>query len=351
MTPKEFQTWFAKPINDEITLTETLDMSGLTLKGAGKTVRGGTLKRARIVATDFAFYGTTFDCAPLLTDRWDSAIGAYIDGSKHGIFDGCVFGGGTLEKGMGMRAYGVEDITVRNSEAKDGYQGLSFLKAKRIEVTDCDIHHVGENGITAAGCLGLKILRNHIHDITPVNGAHPDAIQTWTYRQPSPIKDDRSGDIYYPVNDVEIDDNVIMQGSGAGMQGIFHRSRANAFADTPTALTDCTNWKVRRNLIYGSAYTNAIYINEGVHGVEATDNLVLAPFDAQYQNRFDLKGCTNVTLKRNVANLFLNCPADWAKSNILTKDVAALIPDLNKRALATEAGLRLQVGGVRLSVG
>ena len=346
MTPKEFQTWFAKPINDEITLTETLDMKGLTLTGAGKTVRGGTLKRVRLVGTDCTFDGVTFDCAPLPEDKWFVPIGAYIDGSKHITFTGCKFGGGSLEKGIGLRGNDVEDVSVIGCEFKDGYQGPSFLRAKRILVEGCDLHHLGENGVTIAGCLGLTVRDNFIHDITPVNGAHPDAIQTWTYRQPS-----TAGDTYYPVNDVLIEGNVILQGSGGGMQGIFHRSGANAVAGADPALYRCHNWTVRNNLVYGFAYTNAIYLNEGVDGVTIEGNLVISPFDAQYQGWIYLKGCANLTIRRNVANNYLECPKDVLKSNILTKDVASLIPDLNKRALATEAGLRLQVGGVRLLVG
>lgn len=346
MTPKDLATWFATPGTATIDLTEALDMRGVTLKGSSKTIRGGELKRARIVATDSHFEGVTFNSDAQPTDQWFVPIGAYIDGSKRLTFDQCKFGGGTLEKGIGLRGNDVEDITITRSEFKDGYQGPSFLKAKRVTVNDCDIHHLGENGITAAGCLGLTILRNKIHDITPVNGAHPDAIQTWTYRQPMPD----GSSVFYPVNDVVIEDNVIIQGEGMGMQGIFHRSRANALADTPQDATRCYNWAIRRNLIYGWAYTNAIYLNEGVDGVVATDNLVLAPFDATFQSRFDLKGCTNVVLERNVANMFLNCPP-WQTANVETKAVALLIPDLAKRALATEAGLRLQAGGVRLRVG
>ena len=346
MTPKELATWFASPGTATLDLTDTLDMRGVTLKGSSKTIRGGELKRARIVATDSHLEGVTFNSDAQPLDKWFVPVAANIDGSARLSFDQCTFGGGNLGQGIGLRGNVVEDITITRSEFKDGYQGPSFNRAKRITVNDCDLHHLGENGITAAGCIGLTIRRNFIHDITPVNGAHPDAIQTWTYRQPMPD----GSSVFYPVNDVVIEDNVIIQGDGEGMQGIFHRSRANALATTPWADTMCYNWTIKRNLIYGWAYTNAIYLNEGVDGVEATDNIVLAPFDAKYQNRFDLKGCTNVTLQRNVANMFLNCPP-WQGANVETKAVASLIPDLAKRALATEAGLRLQAGGVRLMVG
>lgn len=343
MTPTQLIAWFAIPGTATLDLSETIDMRGQhALKGSGKTINGGKIIRAKMIANDCAFIGTEFSSAPVAGETYEKAVACYADGSKRVTFERCVFGGGNLGQGIGLRANDAEDITVKNCEFKDGYQGPSFVRGKRIAVLNNNIHDVGENGITVAGCVGLTIRGNFIHDITPVNGAHPDAIQTWTNR-------DGAG-VFYPVNDVLIEDNVILQGSGGGMQGIFHRSRANALATTPLEDTMCHNWVVRRNLVYGFAYTNAIYLNEGARNVSITDNLVLSPLDA-VQGWIYAKGCEGLEVAKNVSNGFRECPADVLRNNVQTKDVAALIPDLAKRALATEAGLWLQAGGVRLMVG
>lgn len=336
MTPKEFQTWFAAPGVATIELAETIDLRGIALRGSGKTVKGGMLKRARILSTDCSFVGVAFDMAPLEGEQWYAAIACNIDGSKRLSFTGCKFGGGSLGMGMGMRAIDVEDITVSDCEFKDGYQGPAFTRAKRVTVEDCDCHHLGENGITGAGVDGFTIRRNIIRDISAFGTAHPDAIQTWTHENKG---------ILYPMLNVLIEDNIILQGNGTGMQGVFHRSRAAVPATSSVESTMARGFIVRRNLLYGWAQWHGITIYEGAEGVVVEDNLVLSPLDSVAQYRIDLKGCTAPIVRRNVANAYLNTPA-----GVFTKAISRLIPDLAKRALATARGLRLQEGGVELMV-
>lgn len=336
MTPSELVAWYAAPGSATIELKDSLNMKGLTLRGSGKTIIGGTLSRVRLVATDATFLDTLFDCAPAAGEAWYSPIGCNADGSKRVTFSRCRFGGGSLEIGIGLRGNDVEDLTVSQSVFTGGYQGPTFCRGKRVTIEDSEFHRLGENGITVAGCEGLSVRRNFIHDITPVNGAHPDGIQTWTHRN--------TAGLFFPVNDVLIEDNIILQGEGKGMQGIFHRSRPNALPDTPWDATLCRNWVVRSNLVYGWAYTNALYLNEGVDNVTIADNLCLSPTDDGVNTWIFMEGVTNLRLVRNVADMFIgkSIPADWASwGNVETKKLAPMLPDLAKRTLATVAGLRI----------
>jgi len=348
MTPKDFAAWFAAPGIASITLTDTLDMSGITLRGTGKTVIGGTLKRARILATDSLFKGVTFDCAPKTGELWFTAIGCYADGSVNTTFDGCTFGGGNEAQGHLLRAYGTKGITVVNTTFSDGMTAFSADKSSDIHVENNTFSRLSDNAIATSGCDGVVIRFNKITGVKSFQGSHTDAIQSWTA-----VTRDATGKAlkWHPCLNYTVTDNIIIQGDGEGNQGIFHRSRSvvlpNDVVDMET--TKARNWRIADNLIYGWSHNNAIYMNEGTDGVTITGNLCLSPLDDDCQKWILLEGVTNANVSRNVADMFVSKTFTFT-GNATTKAVASLIPDLNKRALATEAGLRLQAGGVRLGV-
>lgn len=355
MTPKDFQVWFAKAGTAEITLTETLDMRGLTVKGSGKTVRGGKLIRARVIATDCVFDDVTFDCAPAEGEAFFQSTACYADGSVNTIWSNCTFMGGGPGKGTGLRANGCSGIKVINCTFVD--QMMAFLsdKSSDLHIEGNTFDRISDNGIATAGCDKVLICFNRISGVKawtdPKTGqlAHTDAIQSWT----SVTRDAAKKALkWHPCTNYTVTDNIIIQGDGDGNQGIFHRSRSvvlpHDVVDQET--TKARGWFIARNLIYGWSHNNAIYMHEGADGVEVVDNLCLSPVDEPCLKWILLEQVTNAKVKRNVADMFISKTGVDFSGNARTKDVAALIPDLAKRALATEAGLRLQAGGVRLSV-
>lgn len=349
MTPTDLVKWFSTPGVAELTLTETLDMSGLALKGTGKTIRGGKLIRARVVSTDCVFDGVAFDCAPKVGEAWFTAIACYADGSKDTAFTNCAFGGGNQAQGHLLRGYGVSGISVTNCTFSDAMTAVSFDKATNITIHDNTFTRLSDNAIATSGCDTVSIKRNRIGGVKSYQGSHTDAIQSWTA-----VQRDATGKAlkWFPCVNYDVAENIIIQGDGEGNQGIFHRSRSVVLPGDVVDMetTKARNWRIADNLIYGWSHNNAIYMNEGADGVTITGNLCLSPLDDDCQKWILLESVTNANVSRNVADMYVSKTFTFS-GNATTKAVASLIPDLNKRALATEAGLRLQVGGVRLMVG
>ena len=369
MTPKELQAWFTKPGTAEIELSETLDMRGVVLKGAGKTIRGGKLIRARIIPTDCTFDGVAFDSAPLPGEAYFQSIACYADGAANTVWRSCSFEGGGPGQGTGLRVNGCNGVTVRSCAFTDQMMGLVSDKTTDLVAVENTFDRISDNAIATSGCDGVLIKANIISGVKawtdPKTGivAHTDAIQSWTS-----VTRDGTGKAlkWHPCLNYTVTDNIIIQGDGDGNQGIFHRSRsvvqAKDVVDFET--TRARHWLIARNLIYGWSHNNSIYMIEGGDDVTIEGNISVSPIDEPAIKWVMLENVTNATVRNNVADAFYSKtgPSTYVDmftnphgvdfvNNARTKDVAGLIPDLGKRALATEAWLRLQVGGVRLLVG
>lgn len=217
------------------------------------------------------------------------------------------------------------------------FQHFNINRCRNVSIERNDINGVGENGLSIAGCEGIAIRDNVLRDFTAQGNAHPDAIQLWTAR---------IGDKWYPVHNVVIDGNVLLQGNGTGMQGIFHRSRVlvKAGEAVPDELTRCRNWKITNNIVYQWGQWHGISLIEGVDNVSIINNTLLSPTDDPKRCWINLDACNSVSLIRNVADDFIgkSMPADWAAwGNLKTAKIAPLIRDLNARALASVEGLRV----------
>jgi hypothetical protein len=264
--------------------------------------------------------------------------------------------GGAPGQGTGLRANGCKSLSVTNSTFVDQHMGFFSDKSFDLHVEGNAFDRISDNAIVTSGCDGVLIKANRISGLKPwtdpKNGAvsHTDAIQSLTS-----VTRDGTGKAlkWHPCLNYVVTDNIIIQGDGDGNQGIFHRSRSTVqpkdVVDYET--TRARNWLIARNLIYGWSHNNAIYMIEGGDDVEIIDNLAMSPTDADNcQKWILLENVTNATVKRNVADMFVSKSGVDFSGNAKTAALASIIPDLNKRSQATEAGLRLQVAGVRLNI-
>jgi hypothetical protein len=309
----------------------------MALKGSGKTLVAEDMnnppvfKRLKVQGTGIRLDGLVFDCAPLETDPYYTPIGLMLNSCSETDVVRCDFICERLDKGIGLRADDCTGLDVYECNSSTMFQHFNINRGRNITIERNSIDGVGENGISIAGCDGLVIRENYLKHFTAQGNAHPDAIQLWTAR---------IADKWFPVNNVVIEGNTMLQGTGTGMQGIFHRSRVLVKAGEAVAdeLTRCKNWRITRNTVYQWGQWHGISLIEGVDNVSIVDNACLSPDDDTKRCWINLDACNGVSLVRNVADDYIgkSMPADWATwGNVKTAKVAAMISDLNARASAS----------------
>lgn len=135
--------------------------------------------------------------------------------------------------------------------------GISLLDVRKIEVTENSITNMRIDGIRGGGVNDARIARNVIATFQPIAGDHPDGIQLWSRNQKA------------PAENIVIEDNLILRGSGAPIQGIFVEDRIKL---------PFRKLIIRNNLCVGTLY-NGIMIMGG-EGATISGNSVI-PLDPQ----------------------------------------------------------------------
>jgi len=326
MTPAELQKAFAAPGIAEIRVDGAFPP--MTLKGSGKTIIGGTFARLKVAGSGNTFRGATFDAKPIAAEAFYASIGLMLISCADTVVEECSFIGGMLDKGIGLRADDCSSLKIAGNTSRTLFQHFNINRCRNVSIERNDIKGVGENGLSIAGCEGIAIRDNRLVDFTAQGNAHPDGIQLWTARV---------GDKWYPVHDATIERNTLLQGSGTGMQGIFHRSRAVVKAGEAVAdeLTRCRRWKIRDNLIYTWGQWHGIALQEGVSDVEITRNRCLSPTDDALRCWILLADVDGARLIQNIADDYQgkSMPADLAAwGNLRTAQVLPYLPGINARA-------------------
>lgn len=116
-----------------------------------------------------------------------------------------------LPVGKGINVESSTDVVISHSDISRFAKGITFSDVSNLTVSDNDIHALRTTPISGSGHDGLSITGNHTWDSSPWNyggtGDHGDRIHIWT--------DDR------PWTNVVISDNLLEQGAGAPMMGIY----------------------------------------------------------------------------------------------------------------------------------
>lgn len=309
----------------------------MTLKGNDKTLvaRDATppvFQRLKVTGARLTFSGIDFDIAGNPAEPYHSQVGLLLNSCTDTQIGHCRFTGGLLEKGVGLRADDCTDLSIIGNTSRTLFQHININRGRNVSIVANELFEIGENGISIAGCEGLAIRDNYLKDFSAQGNAHPDGIQLWTARRAT-----QSGTLWFPNNDVTIERNTLLQGSGTGMQGIFHRSRAvvRAGEDVADELTRCHRWKVRDNLVYTWGQWHGITLLEGVSDVEITHNRCLSPTDDALRCWILLSDVDGITLTQNIADDYQgkSMPKNWAAlGNKRTLQVLRQFPNINARA-------------------
>lgn len=185
---------------------------------------------AQIVASrDIAFEKVLFEGAPA------RGLGPAQDG---------------FPAGVGLRATGVDGLSIQASELRGFYIGAQVTKSRRYVLSGTELHGMRKDGINLAQVEDVLIEHNHFHDFfrSLATGDHADMIQMWTTRTDRPS-----------VN-IVIRDNILNSGHGSWTQSIFIR---NELVDQGRAGPEMLyrNIRIERNVIV-NAHLHGIAVGE-----------------------------------------------------------------------------------------
>jgi hypothetical protein len=130
--------------------------------------------------------------------------------------------------------------------------GISLLDVSKVEVLENSLTDLRVDGIRGGGVNDARIARNVIASFHPVAGDHPDGIQLWSRNQK------------LSAQNIVIEDNLVLRGNGAPIQGIFISDRLGL---------NFRNIEIRRNLCVGTMY-NGIMVAGGDQ-VSIIDNTII----------------------------------------------------------------------------
>ena len=173
-----------------------------------------------------------------------------------------------------------KDVSVVNSKFQELSHGINHLDSSNLTISDNSFANMRSDGILGGGTSNILIARNTFTNFYPADGDHPDAIQFWSKNTTA------------SAQNIVIIDNVITQGVGGLMQGIFMRDT------TGLVFVDVT---ITGNEIVGGL-NNGIMV-EGARNLLIDNNVVLSSADKKSWIR--VERAEEVTVTNNGAGTYL----------------------------------------------
>ncbi|MBA2920728.1 hypothetical protein GON01_06910 [Sphingomonas sp. MAH-20] len=215
--------------------------------------------------------------------------------------------------GMGLVVSGADNFQLIGSSFRDLNRGASIEKVTDVTVASNSFQDIRSDGLNFGAVTGAVIDKNSFTNFHPQAGDHADAIQFWLVNQSQ------------GSSNIKITNNVIMQGTGGGMQGIFlSDQRAFEYKDV----------LIQNNLVYVNDAYHGIFVNGG-RNVQVIGNTLLSKSTDHKMLWIDLNSGTNFTVKDNLADTILVQPEATGVTMSHNASLAqmagirALIPNLN----------------------
>jgi nitrous oxidase accessory protein NosD len=191
----------------------------------------------------------------------------------------------------GLFVQNSQNVSVSYSEFQQLGNGLVHSASQGLEFVGNSFHDIRSDGIKGGGSSDILISQNYFRDFYPASGDHPDAIQFMTMNSTS------------SASNIRILDNVIVQGNGKIIQGIFMGNELSI------PYKDVT---ISGNFVSAGQY-HGITIHL-VGGVQVHDNTVLSSLDRKAPIR--VSGATDAEVAGNSALLvYLNSQDITAQGN------------------------------------
>ncbi|MFI4950302.1 MAG: right-handed parallel beta-helix repeat-containing protein, partial [Caulobacterales bacterium] len=227
--------------------------------------------------------GMTFQNLNMPVDNGATAV-TVLDSTNVVLNDLKIHGTAATDVGLGVQIGTSSNVTVENSDITRTGSGIGFSQSDHINLSNNNIHDIETDGIIGSGSMHVLVQGNHFDTFHPLPGDHPDAIQF--FGGPN-----GSGD------DVTIDNNVIVRGSGEVYQGIFIENTnhvtidGNAMAGTMfngISVSAADTAVVSNNFVQGFTDMGSRIIVRG-----QSSNVTVTHNDAQSVVEYDDNGLPN----------------------------------------------------------
>jgi hypothetical protein len=222
--------------------------------------------------------------------------------------------------GIGLNVTGSNHFQLMGSSFRELYRGAFLQQDSDVTVASNSFQMIRTDGLDFGAVNGAVVDKNTFTNFHPAAGDHADAIQFWLTSQP------------YGSSNITLTNNVIMQGSGTGLQGIF--------MSDPMSY-GYKNVLIQNNLVYGNDQYHGIYLN-GVHGAQVIGNTMLSASNDSKRMWIELYNGSNFTLKDNLADsIEVKAGATGVtmshNANLMfDPSIRSLIPDLNSPTSAKD---------------
>ncbi|MHA6720029.1 right-handed parallel beta-helix repeat-containing protein [Sphingomonas sp. RS6] len=208
-----------------------------------------------------------------------------VNKSSNIVFDAVTISGGsgdvTQSVGWGMFVRDSSNITIMNSSVDHVALALNISNVNGLLVKDNSFHDNRRDGLNLSSITNAVIDGNFFTDMYPVNGEHPDAIQFLTRGQTT------------ASSNIVIKNNVVMQGKGEPIQGIFLNDEEGNLP--------YTNVEISNNLIYVNGMYNGISVTGGKN-ITVESNTVVSRTDDTIPAWIRLERVDGATVRGNVGD-------------------------------------------------
>lgn len=187
--------------------------------------------------------------------------------------------------GNGLSILTSDHIRVANSEFQQLNRASLIGSSTNVEVVNNKFHDLRSDGADFSDVQNVLIAGNYFTNFYPVTGDHPDAIQFWTRGTTK------------PSTDIVIRDNVILQGSGSGLQGIFINDKDGMLPYERVTISN--------NLVYVNDGHNGLSVMGGKQ-VMVQNNTVLSERGDAETIYIRLEDISGLLVKDNVSDTIIN---------------------------------------------
>lgn len=234
--------------------------------------------------------------------------------------------------GYGLRIRFSHDVDVINSTFQQLNRALVISQSTDVSVVKSEFHNLRSDGVQVSETQGVLIDGNRFSSYHPVKGDHADAIQFFTSNTKK------------ASTDIRIVNNVILQGDGEGLQGIFMRDevydKQAREGRTPKGLP-YERVEIENNIIYLMDQTHGISVS-GARDISIADNSTLSPVGDKFNVAIRTWRLDDAVIERNLADRIvvdgeMANPVKFGKGNIalhFSPKVKSQIDGLNDGAIA-----------------
>jgi len=263
--------------------------------------------------------GLTFTNLEFYDSKPSDLFGFTVSGSSNIVLTNLVIHGldnvGTgLESGP-LMIRDSTNVSMTNCEVYDVKFGLNILDNNGLTISNNFFHDLRTDGIRGGGNSNVVISENTFTNFYPADGDHPDAIQFWTTNETT------------SAYNIVVDDNLIVRGDGAAVQGIFFRDQVG---NLPYYNVSITN-----NTVLGGLYNGICPY--GISTGLIASNTVIGYTDQR--SWIDVIQSVGLSYANNIATFYLQVNGSSVITGLNGNTLSTLLLGLDGQSVSSSSSL------------